>query len=167
MPHIFEADLHDEAMQSALPQLAELLFDDSLVSVLEAELPELGLQRGPSAKSLKLQHNCGEGGCFPWHYDNAGKPSRRAVTCVVYLNPDWRQGDGGEIVLCPFLEQEVSVPPLMGRAVLFRSDLVLHRVLPAAAERFCFTIWLDGSGVNSNADCNLTSRHLSTEAEAV
>lgn len=166
-PHIFEADLNDEAMRAALPEHAELLFDESLAQTLAAALPELGVATGPAAKSLKLQHNAGSGGCFPWHYDNAGRPSRRVVSCVVYLNPEWREGDGGELVLSPFLQQEVVVPPIMGRAALFRSDLVLHRVRPAAVERFCFTIWLDSSTVNSDADCNLTARHLSTEPAVI
>jgi len=29
------------------------------------------------------------------------------------------------------------------------SDRVLHRVLPARAERYCLTVWLDGEGVNA------------------
>ncbi|CAE8630665.1 unnamed protein product [Polarella glacialis] len=166
-PHIFEADLHDEVMQEALPEFANLLFDDSLAKCLELLLPDLGLEIGPRTKSLKLQRNCGRGGCFPAHYDNAGRPSRRAVTCVVYLNPDWRQGDGGELVLHPFLRKEVVVAPAMGRAALFRSDRILHSVRPAVAERFCFTIWLDSSDINRDSDCNLTAKHLSTDPLSV
>lgn len=164
-PNIFEADLHDEAMREALPVFSELFFDDSLAKLLTAQLPQLQLAMGPSAKTVKLQYNAGSGGCFPWHYDNAGRPNRRAVTIVVYLNPDWREGDGGEIVLCPFLKPEVVVPPRMGAAVLFRSDLVLHRVLPATVERFCFSVWLESSAVNRDVDCNLTSKHLSMTPE--
>jgi len=166
-PHVFEADLHDDNMQSELPQTAELLFDEGLVKRLNALLPELHLVPGPKGKSLKVQHNAGGGGCFPCHYDNPGKPNHRAITCVVYLNPGWSEGDGGEIVLSPFLQPEVVVPPLMGRAVLFRSDLMLHRVRPAARERFCFTIWLDGKAVNKDEDCNLLAKHLSTDGKAV
>ena len=54
------------------------------------------------------QYNEGEGGCFPWHYDNPCRPNKRRVTCLVYLNPDWTAGDGGEIVLAPFLDRAVS-----------------------------------------------------------
>jgi hypothetical protein len=32
-----------------------------------------------------------------------------------------------------------------------QSDCVLHRVRPAHAERFCLTIWLDGTDVNRQA----------------
>lgn len=166
-PHIFEVDLHDESLRESLPEFADLFFEDALVDSISCRLPELALARGPPAKTLKLQHNRGGGGCFPWHYDNAGKPSKRAVTCAVYLNPDWHDDDGGELVLQPFLRPQVVLPPVMDRAVLFLSDRVLHRVLPSSAERLCFTIWLDGGSVNRAADCNLTTKHLAlTEPSA-
>lgn len=161
-PHIFEADLHNETFQEELPSLAELLFDDSLVDLLSDAMPDLALARGPKGKTIKMQHNEGSGGCFPWHYDNAGPPNQRAITCIVYLNPAWCPGDGGEIVLAPFLRPQVVISPLHRRAALFRSDLLLHRVLPARAARFCFSIWLDGANTNGDQDCNLTSRHLLT-----
>lgn len=170
-PGIFEVDLHEDALRAQVPNFAELFLDDALVDHLDVLLPELELERGTKARTIKLQHNRGGGGCFPAHYDNAGPPNRRAVSCLVYLNPIWSPGDGGELVLWPFLRQPVSVPPLMDRAVLFLSDRVLHRVAPAVAERFCFTIWLDGAGVNTPAQCNITAgllgrlREKSEEAE--
>jgi hypothetical protein len=33
--------------------------------------------------------------------------------------------------------------------VIFRSDSVLHRVMPSDAERYCVTIWLDGVNMNT------------------
>jgi len=166
-PNIFEADLCDEAMRTALPNMSDVFFEDTIVASLMEYGPELRLSRGPSAKSVKLQYNRGNGGCFPLHYDNAGRPSCRKVTCVVYLNPDWKEGDGGELELMPFLQPKVVIPPLFDRAVLFQSDRILHRVRPATVERYCFTIWLDSGTTNADADCNLTARHLSTEKRAV
>lgn len=107
-----------------------------------------------------MQYNAGHGGCFPYHYDNPGPPSRRQLTCIIYLNPDWTEGDGGELVLWPFLSDSVVIAPKMNRMVIFRSDLVLHRVKPAVKERFCLSIWCDGYGVNSDKDVNLTKESL-------
>ena len=166
-PHIYEADLHDESLQAVLPGFTELLFDDSLRHRLDQLLPDLELGPGPSARTVKLQRNCGRGGCFPCHYDNSGPPSKRSITCLVYLNPDWKEGDGGELVLMPFLMPEIVIAPLMCRAVFFRSDLVLHSVRPAFADRFCFTIWFDGASTNRSCDCNLTTKLLKTESETV
>ena len=42
----------------------------------------------------------------------AGPPSRRKLTCLVYLNTGWADGDGGELELVPWLRPPVAVPPL-------------------------------------------------------
>ncbi|CAE7534750.1 Egln3 [Symbiodinium sp. CCMP2456] len=164
-PHIYEADLHDESLQEELPAFADLLFDDSLRMRLDELLPDLKLKSGHRSKTVKLQHNAGHGGCFPCHYDNAGPPSDRSITCLVYLNPQWVAGDGGELVLMPFLMPQVVIAPVMNRAVFFRSDRVLHAVRPASAERLCFTIWFDGV-TNDNLDCNLTLKLLRAQLDA-
>ena len=83
-----------------------------------------------------MQYNAGHGGCFPYHYDNPGPPSKRQLTCIIYLNPDWTEGDGGELVLWPFLSDSVVIAPKMNRMVIFRSDLVLHRVKPAVKGKY-------------------------------
>lgn len=59
----------------------------------------------------------GSGGCFPLHYDNPGAPNKRALTCLLYLNPAWKEGDGGEVCLVPFLKKEIVIPPLLDRLV--------------------------------------------------
>jgi hypothetical protein len=46
------------------------------------------------------------------------------------------------------LQEAVDIAPLNDRMVLFSSMHLLHRVLPSAVERYCFTIWLSaGAGV--------------------
>ena len=113
-------------------------------------------------RALKVQRNGGGGACFPYHYDNPGRPNKRRLTCLIYLVPEWwvaavfgfglgfvggykeghmeegmhnllrsrtasetrkcrREGDGGELVLLPFLGAEPRfIPPLMDRMVIFR-----------------------------------------------
>lgn len=91
-----------------------------------------------------------------------GPPNKRFLTCVVYLNPSWSEGDGGEIVLWPFLGEQIIIPPLHQRAVLFYSDCMLHKVLPLQKNkrRVCFTIWCNGLNVNANDDVALSKDHL-------
>ncbi|CEM34728.1 unnamed protein product [Vitrella brassicaformis CCMP3155] len=121
-PNVYELDLHGEA-RSKVPEFDALWASDALVEALSCCLKWLGssveLLKGTEARSIKIQCNRGSGGCFPFHYDNAGPPCNRKVTCLVYLNPDWQEGDGGEIVLLPFLKEAVVVPPLMARMVIF------------------------------------------------
>ena len=113
-----------------------------------------------STFTLKLQYNSGDGGCFPYHYDNPAPPNKRILTVLVYLNPDWEQGDGGEVMLLPFLGKPEIIPPKFNRTVIFRSDTVLHRVLPSHKPRCCFTLWLDGANPNTDDKVYLREKHL-------
>ncbi|CAH0478226.1 unnamed protein product [Peronospora belbahrii] len=154
-PHIFEVDLHDASLRSKVPELDALFQSTELLQVLTAYLPQYKLQFSTLDRTLKLQRNAGQGGCFPCHYDNPGAPNKRKVTCLLYLNKSWKKGDGGEVQLFPFLQPSVTIAPKMDRVVLFQSDWMLHRVLPSYSERYVLTIWLDGVNVNAPEDLQL------------
>ena len=148
-------DMIDTIGPSFVKQVDDLdkQFDDASTTS-STSMPELSLDVN-TRPAIKIQLNTG-GGSFPWHYDNPGPPNMRALTCVVYLNPTWTEGDGGEIVLWPFLSKSTKIPPLHRRAVLFYSDRVLHRVLPSNKRRVCFTIWIPGTNVNNKRDVVLS-----------
>lgn len=95
-----------------------------------------------SSQATKLQHNAGGGGCFPMHFDSDETLDGRRVTAIFYLNDRWAPGDGGELKLYPLPHAPVTLPPLADRMVLFSSTRMLHRVLPSAKARHCFTVWL-------------------------
>lgn len=137
---VFEA----EAVSGCSEEWPELggVFDDL---ELLAALEDAGGDR-LVAQTVKAQVNDGDGACFPLHFDTDGVVDSRRFTCIVYLNEAWRDGDGGELRLYPFPGPAVDVQPLAGRAVLFDSYNMLHRVLPSHAERCCFTVWLYGDG---------------------
>lgn len=84
------------------------------------------------------------------HYDRGSfyKPHRdqfqgcfdRQFTWILYLNPEWTEGDGGKLKL--YLQSEsVEIEPQWGRVVLFRSNIV-HEVLPTSAPRISVSGWL-------------------------
>lgn len=79
------------------------------------------------------------------------------VTAVLYLNPQWEKGDGGELRLYPFPLGTVDVAPRMDRLVLFNSTEMLHRVLPATAPRVCLSVWFarDGGSNRMSLPCRL------------
>uniref|UniRef100_K3X985 Fe2OG dioxygenase domain-containing protein n=1 Tax=Globisporangium ultimum (strain ATCC 200006 / CBS 805.95 / DAOM BR144) TaxID=431595 RepID=K3X985_GLOUD len=149
-PNIYEVDLHDAHLRTKVPELDALFHSTELLQIFSEHMPEYDLQFSTSGRTLKLQRNAGNGGCFPCHYDNPGKPNRRKLTCLLYLNDKWTKGDGGEVQLTPFLQAPVTVAPKMDRMVIFMSDWMLHRVLPSRAERYCLTIWLDGGAETVN-----------------
>lgn len=86
------------------------------------------------------------------HCDNPDK-NGRILTAILYLNPDWSEGDGGELQLtqtrisgADIAQQDeqrlVVIPPLMNRLLLFWSDRRCpHEVLPAAKHRYAVTTW--------------------------
>lgn len=162
-PGIFEVDLHDENLRKGLSTFEQLFEDNVIAKYVKSHVPEFGLLTSQRDITIKLQYNNGTGGAFPFHYDNPGRPNKRKITILVYLNKNWKKGDGGELVLKPFLEKDVIIEPIFGRMVIFRSDLLLHRVLPCWAPRYCFTIWVDGDSINSDDDVYLRSKHLSID----
>ncbi|KAG0302758.1 hypothetical protein BGZ98_007260 [Dissophora globulifera] len=71
---------------------------------------------------------------------------QRRVTAIVYFNPDWKQGDGGELRIFDkgmgdTDEQEIDIAPKAGRCVLFLSGVMDHAVLPSFNERIALTSW--------------------------
>lgn len=142
-PGIFEVD-RDE------------IDDAKLLAALAAVERRIG-----GVAAVKLQRNVG--GAFPAHFDNAGPPSRRQITAILYLN-NWNPGDGGELVLMPFLQKPVEVPPLLNRLVVFRSDLILHAVWPWRSSnrpRYAISFWFDADpDDNATQETVLTKDHL-------
>ncbi|KAK2078875.1 hypothetical protein QBZ16_002565 [Prototheca wickerhamii] len=80
-------------------------------------------------KSIKAQRNTG--GCFPVHTDSDVGVDGRAVTALVYLNPEWAPQDGGQLRLYPWPMPPVDVAPLNDRMVLFASKTLLHSAGPS------------------------------------
>jgi hypothetical protein len=163
-PGVSELDMHDAEAEAILPAF-HAFWRDEVPRLVARVREQLGFAPEPSpsadAISVKVQRNDGRGGCFPLHHDNPGPPSKRVLTIVIYLNEGWVPGDGGEIVLVPFVGRRTAVAPTFNRAVLFRSDLALHGVLPAAKERLCFTVWIDDAArANRPEQCNLTRAQL-------
>lgn len=73
-----------------------------------------------------------------------GSGSNRVISSVLYLNPGWRPGDGGELVLYSAHDQTTaleSIEPRYGKLVLFLSEAFPHEVLPANRSRYSVAGW--------------------------
>jgi SM-20-related protein len=80
------------------------------------------------------------GSFYRRHLDRFATADERSISCSLYLNADWKPGDGGELRLD--LEHEaVEITPQMNTLVIFRSDEIWHEVRPAARVRFSLTGW--------------------------
>ena len=96
-PGIFELDLHHGSVRETLPHFNALFHSSALADGLNGLFPGLQLVPGTQGHTVKLQINNGKRGCFPWHYDNPAKPNRRRLTCLLYLNRGWKQGEREKI----------------------------------------------------------------------
>ncbi|KAF9434699.1 hypothetical protein BGZ76_007585 [Entomortierella beljakovae] len=81
---------------------------------------------------------------FPTN-DPEDKDQRR-ITAIVYFNPDWTQGDGGELRVFDKgmgdeEEKQIDIAPNAGRCVLFLSGVMDHAVMPSFKERVALTSW--------------------------
>lgn len=79
------------------------------------------------------------------HYDSTPfSTSQRRVTCILYLNKDWKIDDGGELRL-HFGDTHIDVSPIANRFILFNSTQVEHEVMhvkqTANKYRYAITTW--------------------------
>ena len=82
--------------------------------------------------------------------DNSQLPQRQ-ISCILYLNKDWLEEDGGYLRL--YLNADdatdgivatassLDIAPIAGRLVMFLSDTFYHEVLPANRARMSLTGW--------------------------
>jgi SM-20-related protein len=107
---------------------------DSLRSELNREL-YLGLE------SFEAHYAVYPPGAFySKHVDRFFSSDERSISCTLYLNPDWRKEDGGQIRLY-VAGEEIEIYPDPGAFVIFRSDSIPHEVIAASRNRYSLTGW--------------------------
>ncbi len=91
------------------------------------------------------------GGFYKPHLDRHQETEDRIVSVILYLNPAWQPGDGGELRIWTTPgEREgetVTVEPRMGTMVCLLSGDFWHEVLPANKTRASITGWFRGREV--------------------
>jgi hypothetical protein len=107
--------------------------------------------------NAKLAVTSPGGSTYPLHVDNtlgisgSLQDDSRKLTCIIYLNPDYQPGDGGELRLLLLDGGCLDLDPRGGRMVVFWSDEIPHEVLPCKPDsneneeqfdRYAMTIWL-------------------------
>jgi hypothetical protein len=139
---VFEAEGHALSAAATAPLLKSLATDRTLLTLLTI-YGEGRRDADLVGQVLKIQYNAGNGACFPMHCDTDSELDGRRVSALFYLQPSWKPDHGGELVLFPHpAAKAVTLAPLGGRCVLFSAVDMLHRVMPSAVPRACFTLWL-------------------------
>jgi SM-20-related protein len=81
------------------------------------------------------------GSFYKKHLDQFQNNSSRQYSLISYLNADWSEGDGGQLMIHqPNNDQTIS--PTQGKTVFFKSNELVHEVLVTQQRRMSITGWL-------------------------
>ncbi len=86
------------------------------------------------------------GGGYDRHLDRFRDDDARIISSVLYLNPCWKKGDGGELRIFPANADPIDIEPLAGRLILFLSAELEHEVLPTQVDRYSIAGWMRRRG---------------------
>lgn len=83
------------------------------------------------------------GDVYTRHQDAFKGETNRVLSLVTYLNPDWNEADGGQLVLYPknLNQSGLQVSPCLATLVVFLSEEIPHEVLAALGDRYSIAGW--------------------------
>lgn len=81
------------------------------------------------------------GDFYKTHLDSFRGQNNRFLTLILYLNPNWKHQEGGELVIYPESKAPITLLPEAGTLVSFLSEEFPHEVLPARRDRYSLTGW--------------------------
>jgi len=133
--HWIDADVASPAIQTCLSQMDGLriaLNRDLFLGLLDFESHLTAFPAGSR---------------YQRHLDQFRNDDRRRVSCILYLNEDWVEADGGQLRL--YLDSgspHRDVLPSGGTLVSLLSSEIEHAVLPARRTRYSLTGWFKVRG---------------------
>ena len=83
------------------------------------------------------------GSFYEKHRDQFHDNPTRKYSMISYLNSDWKKEDGGELLIQQGTSSQ-SISPMQGKTVFFKSNDLIHEVLPTQQRRMSVTGWLKG-----------------------
>ena len=91
-----------------------------------------------------------KGDFYETHFDNFKGSKNRVVTTVYYLNDNWKEGDGGEIIIYDkHYMQLAKIPPKSDTLIVFLSEEFPHEVLPSNTKRYSIAGWFRVDKISS------------------
>lgn len=83
-----------------------------------------------------------EGAYYLRHRDQFKNDYNRKYSMIGYLNNDWVEADGGQLLIHHDEENTESIMPSVQKAVFFQSDQIEHEVAIANRQRMSISGWL-------------------------
>ncbi|WP_395077283.1 2OG-Fe(II) oxygenase [Flavobacterium sp.] len=81
------------------------------------------------------------GSFYRKHLDQFQDNTSRQFSMISYLNNDWKENDGGELLIHQ-LNNDQKIAPTQGKTVFFKSNEIVHEVLVTNERRMSVTGWL-------------------------
>lgn len=75
------------------------------------------------------------------HLDQFKNNPSRKYSMISYLNSNWQESDGGELLIHQ-IDNNQKIAPTQGKTVFFKSDELVHEVLVTQNTRMSITGWL-------------------------
>lgn len=82
-----------------------------------------------------------KGSFYRKHLDQFQDNTSRQFSMISYLNTNWKEGDGGELLIHES-ENNIKISPTQGKTVFFKSNELVHEVLETQERRLSITGWL-------------------------
>lgn len=81
------------------------------------------------------------GAFYQKHLDQFNNNPSRKYSMISYLNDDWKESDGGQLMIYQNYNNK-KVNPTQGKTVFFKSNELQHEVLVTQKQRMSITGWL-------------------------
>lgn len=117
-------------------------FENAFFVRIEAFIDYLNTSCYAGITSYEFHYSLYEAGTFyVKHLDQFKNNPGREFSMISYLNSEWLEKDGGELLIHQ-LNANQKIAPTQGKTVFFKSDELEHEVLVTNERRMSVTGWL-------------------------
>lgn len=117
-------------------------FENEFFAQIEAFILYLNQSCYTGITGYEFHYSLYESGDFYLkHLDQFKNNPSRKYSMISYLNSNWIESDGGELLIHQ-LDNNHKISPTQGKTVFFKSDELVHEVLVTQNTRMSITGWL-------------------------
>jgi Rps23 Pro-64 3,4-dihydroxylase Tpa1-like proline 4-hydroxylase len=117
-------------------------FENEFFAQIEAFIIYLNQSCYAGITGYEFHYSLYESGDFYLkHLDQFKNNPSRKYSMISYLNSNWQESDGGELLIHQ-VDNNQKIAPTQGKTVFFKSDELVHEVLLTQNTRMSITGWL-------------------------
>ena len=117
-------------------------FENEFFALIEGFIQYLNESCYAGITGYEFHYSLYESGDFYLkHLDQFKTNPSRKYSMISYLNANWKESDGGELLIHQ-VNNNQKIAPTQGKTIFFKSDELLHEVLVTQNTRMSVTGWL-------------------------